>query len=126
MHTPAELRYSKEHQWARAEDDRVRMGITDYAQDALGELVYVELPPIGTEATANEGFTEVESSKSVSDIYAPVSGRVAEVNDELADHPTRINEEPYGDGWICIIEPSDLGELEGLLDADAYRALAGD
>ena len=126
MQNPAELRYSKDHEWVRVEDDRIRIGITDYAQDALGDVVYVELPATGTEVTVNESFTEVESTKSVSDIYAPVSGRIAEVNDELADNPERINEDPYGDGWICIIEPSNPGELDALLDAEAYRALTED
>ncbi len=126
MQNPAELRYSKDHEWVRVEDDRIRIGITDYAQDALGDVVYVELPATGTEVTVNESFTEVESTKSVSDIYAPVSGRIAEVNDELADNPERINEDPYGDGWICVIEPSNPGELDALLDAEAYRALTED
>ena len=126
MQNPAELRYSKDHEWVRVEDDRIRIGITDYAQDALGDVVYVELPATGTEVTVNESFTEVESTKSVSDIYAPVSGRIAEVNDELADNPERINEDPYGDGWICIIEPSNPGEVDALLDAEAYRALTED
>ena len=93
---------------------------------SMGDVVYVELPATGTEVRVNESFTEVESTKSVSDIYAPVSGRIAEVNDELADNPERINEDPYGDGWICIIEPSNPGELDALLDAEAYRALTED
>jgi glycine cleavage system H protein len=120
---PEGLRYSKDHEWARLEDGRVRMGITDYAQDALGDVVYVQLPAVGTEVAAGSSFSEVESTKSVSDIYAPVGGRVVEVNDELVDAPERLNEDPYGDGWLCVLEPSDPNELDGLMDAEGYRKL---
>jgi glycine cleavage system H protein len=120
---PDELRYSKDHEWARLEDGRVRMGITDYAQDALGDVVFVQLPPVGTEVAAGASFSEVESTKSVSDIYAPVTGVVVEVNDELVDAPERLNEDPYGDGWLCVLDPSDVGELDTLLDAEGYRKL---
>jgi glycine cleavage system H protein len=120
---PEGLRYSKDHEWARLEDGRVRMGITDYAQDALGDVVYVQLPAVGTEVAAGTSFSEVESTKSVSDIYAPVGGRVAEVNDQLVDAPERLNEDPYGDGWLCVLEPSDPAELDGLMDAEGYRKL---
>jgi glycine cleavage system H protein len=123
VNVPEGLRYSKDHEWARLEDGRVRMGITDYAQDALGDVVYVQLPTVGTEVAAGTSFSEVESTKSVSDIYAPVGGRVAEVNDELVDAPERLNEDPYGDGWLCVLEPSDPAELDGLMDAEGYRKL---
>lgn len=120
---PDELRYTKEHEWVRVEGSRATVGITDYAQDALGDIVYVDLPPVGTAVKATESFCEVESTKSVSDVYAPVSGRVDEVNTELADAPERINDSPYGDGWICVVEMSDPGELDALLDAASYRTL---
>jgi glycine cleavage system H protein len=123
VNVPEGLRYSKDHEWARLEDGRVRMGITDYAQDALGDVVYVQLPTVGTEVAAGTPFSEVESTKSVSDIYAPVGGRVVEVNDELVEAPERLNEDPYGDGWLCVLEPSDAGELDGLMDAEGYRKL---
>ena len=125
MEYPAELRYSTDHEWARVEDGRVRIGITDYAQDALGDVVYVDLPELGIQVTAGASFSEVESTKSVSDIYAPVSGTVVEVNAELGDTPERINEDPYGEGWLCVIDPSDPTELDGLLTAEAYEALVG-
>jgi glycine cleavage system H protein len=101
----------------------VRIGITDYAQDALGDVVFVDLPAIGTKVEIGASFSEVESTKSVSDIFAPVSGTVVEVNGDLADAPERLNEDPYGDGWICTIEVDDPDQLTKLLDADAYRAL---
>jgi len=124
MNTPEELRYSPEHEWARLEDDgTVRIGLTDYAQDALGDVVYIDLPKAGTEVAAGAVFSEIESTKSVSDVYAPVSGTIAQVNDELADEPQRINEDPYGEGWISVIEPSESGWADQLLDADGYRAL---
>ena len=125
MNVPAELRYSKDHEWARLEDGKVRVGITDYAQDALGDVVFVELPAVGDRVTRGESFGEVESTKSVSELYAPVSGTVTEVNGDLADAPERLNDDPYGDGWICVIEPDDLGDLESLLDAEAYREHIG-
>jgi glycine cleavage system H protein len=123
MDVPDELRYSSDHEWLRAEGRRVRIGITDYAQDALGDVVYVELPEPGRSVSAGEAFSEVESTKSVSEIYAPVGGTVVEANGELADSPERINEDPYGDGWICVLDPSDPGELDALLDAEGYRDL---
>ncbi len=123
MNVPDELRYSKDHEWARLDNGRVRIGITDYAQDALGDVVYVQLPAVGTTVTLGESFSEVESTKSVSDIYAPVAGTVIEVNAELADAPQRLNEDPYGDGWLCDIEPDDVSQLDQLLDAGAYRQL---
>jgi glycine cleavage system H protein len=120
---PDDRRYSKDHEWARPEGSRVRVGITDYAQDALGDVVFVQVPALGAEVTAGSSLSEVESTKSVSDVYAPVSGTVVEVNDELVDAPQRLNEDPYGEGWICVIEPSDAGQLDALLDAAGYRSL---
>lgn len=105
------------------EDGRLRLGITDYAQDALGDVVFVELPDTGRSVTAGESFSEVESTKSVSDIYAPVAGTIAEVNADLGDHPERLNDDPYGDGWIAVIEPADPAAVDDLLDAAAYRSL---
>jgi len=123
MHLPDDIRYSADHEWVRLEDGRVRVGITDYAQDALGDVVYVEIPEIGTEVKASSKVSEVESTKSVSDIYAPVTGRVVAVNTDLADTPERLNDDPYGEGWICEIEVSDATELEALLDVEGYRRL---
>jgi glycine cleavage system H protein len=123
MNVPGDLRYTSDHEWARLEDGRVRIGITDYAQDSLGDVVFVQLPEPGTTLEAGGAFGEVESTKSVSEIYAPVAGTVVEVNNELGDAPQRLNEDPYGEGWICVVEPSDPGAFEGLLDAEAYRAL---
>ena len=120
---PEELRYTSDHEWVRIEGDRVRIGITDYAQDALGDVVFVQLPERGAKVDAGGSFSEVESTKSVSDIYAPVAGTVVEVNAELADAPQRLNEDPYGEGWICVIEPSDPSAVEALMDASAYAAL---
>jgi len=124
MNVPEELRYSTDHEWARVEDGgKVRIGITDHAQDLLNTLVYVDLPEVGRTVTINESFGEVESTKSVSDVYAPVTGTVVEVNADLADAPERINEDPYGEGWIAVIEVEDTAQLDGLLDAAAYRSL---
>jgi glycine cleavage system H protein len=123
MNLPDDLRYSKDHEWARLEGGRVRIGITDYAQDALGDVVFVQIPDVGAHVSAGDSFSEVESTKSVSDIYAPVSGTVVEVNQELADAPQRVNEDPYGEGWLVVIEADDVSQLDQLLDADAYRAL---
>jgi glycine cleavage system H protein len=123
MDVPQELRYSTDHEWARAEDGRLRVGITDYAQDALGDVVFVELPEVGAKVDKGASCSEVESTKSVSEIYAPVSGVIVEVNAELADSPQRLNEDPYGEGWLFVIEPSDEVQLGELLDAEGYRAL---
>ena len=123
MNVPDDLRYTADHEWARLEDGLIKVGITDYAQDALGDVVFVQLPEPGTKVEAGAAFSEVESTKSVSDIYAPVSGMVVEVNTELVDAPQRLNEDPYGEGWICLIEPSDPSTFQALLDAEAYRAL---
>src|SRR5690242_12901419 len=123
MNVPDDLRYSKDHEWARLADGKVRIGITDYAQDALGDIVFVQIPDVGTTVSPGTSFAEVESTKSVSDIYAPVAGTIVEVNDDLSDAPQRLNEDPYGDGWLCVIDPDDAAEFEQLLDADAYRTL---
>lgn len=124
MKVPDDLWYSEDHEWARLEDGRVRVGITDYAQDALGDVVFVELPAAGTTVASGESFGEVESTKSVSELYAPVSGTIVEVNDALGDTPEQLNDDPYGDGWICVIEPDDpTGALDHLLDAAGYRTL---
>ena len=126
MNVPDDRRYTQDHEWALPEDGRVRMGITDYAQDALGDVVFVQLPEVGAQVEAGGSLGEVESTKSVSDIYTPVSGVVVEVNSELADAPQRLNEDPYGEGWICLIEPSDPSAVETLLDAAAYRQLTAE
>jgi glycine cleavage system H protein len=123
MDIPSDLRYSTDHEWARVEEGRVRVGITDYAQDALGDVVFVEVPEVGTKVERGVSFSEVESTKSVSEIYAPVSGTIDEANAELADSPEKLNDDPYGEGWICIIEPTDPTQLDELLDAEGYRAL---
>ncbi len=123
MNVPEGLRYSRDHEWARLEDGRVRVGITDYAQDALGDVVYVDVPSVGTQVASNGKVSEVESTKSVSDIFAPIAGTVVEVNADLSDAPERLNDDPYGEGWILVIEPTDPAELDGLLDAEAYRSL---
>ena len=122
MDTPVELRYSSDHEWVRMENSLARVGITDFAQDALGDVVYVELPEVGLVVSANSAFAEIESTKSVSDVFAPVSGEVVEVNDVLEDRPELVNEDPYGDGWICAIQLSAEGELDGLMDAESYKS----
>ncbi len=126
MNVPEDRRYSEDHEWALVEDGRVRVGITDYAQDALGDVVFVQLPEVGRAVTPHESLGEVESTKSVSDVYAPVAGRVVEVNSDLGDAPNRLNDDPYGEGWICVIEPDDPAAVDALLDAEAYRALTAE
>jgi glycine cleavage system H protein len=123
MNVPGDRRYTDQHEWALPTAGAVRIGITDYAQDALGDVVFVEVPEAGTKVERGASFSEVESTKSVSEIYAPVSGTIAEANAELADSPERLNDDPYGEGWICIIEPTDPTQLDELLDAEGYRAL---
>jgi glycine cleavage system H protein len=123
MEYPNELKYTTEHEWAaREEGNRVRVGITDFAQDALGDVVYVDIPEEGTEVRAGEAFGEVESTKSVSDIFSPVSGRIVERNAQLTDSPELVNQDPYGDGWMVAIDMTDPDELDDLMTADAYRA----
>ena len=123
MDYPEDVRYTEQHEWGRRENGLIRIGITDYAQDALGDVVYVDVPQVGTKVTAGEPFGEVESTKSVSDIYAPVTGTVAESNGALADQPELVNEDPYGDGWMIAIELSDPSEWDRMLQASAYREL---
>lgn len=123
MEVPAALRYSSDHEWAAMDGAEIRVGITDYAQDALGDVVYVQLPEPGRKVEAGEVIGEVESTKSVSEIYAPVSGTIRSVNTELSDAPEELNQDPYGRGWICVIEPASSGDWDGLLDATAYQAL---
>ncbi|MGH2589381.1 MAG: glycine cleavage system protein GcvH [Actinomycetota bacterium] len=124
MEVPEDLRYTKEHEWVRVEGDgRVRVGITDFAQDALGDVVYVDVPEVGTAVNANQPFSEVESTKSVSDVFAPVSGTVVERNALLEDRPELVNEQPYGDGWIVALDVSDPSGLDALMDAAAYREI---
>ena len=122
MEYPQDLRYARNHEWVRVDGTRVTMGISDYAQDALGDVVYVELPKSGTTVERGEAFSEVESTKSVSDVYAPVTGTVVEVNAALDATPELVNTDPYGEGWFVIIEATDPSELDDLLDADAYTS----
>ena len=123
MNTPDDLRYSSDHEWIRRDGNVVTIGITDYAQDALGDVVFVEQAEVGQQVAASDTFTEVESTKSVSDIYAPVSGTITEINTVLEEQPELLNNDPYGDGWICRIEMSDPTQFDALLDATAYRQL---
>lgn len=123
MNVPSELFYSTDHEWIRQDGNTVTIGVTDFAQDALGDVVFVEIPDSGATVELGESFAEVESTKSVSDIYAPVSGTVSEVNDVLDDQPELLNSDPYGEGWICRIEMSNPSELEALMDAGGYRTL---
>ena len=120
---PPELKYHREHDWARVEGDEATFGITWYAQDALGEVVFYDPPDVGATVTANESYAEVESVKAVSDVFAPLSGEVVAVNEALSDTPENINHDPYGDGWLIRVKLSDPGEVETLLDVEAYRKL---
>ena len=122
---PDELRYTAEHEWVRQGGDTVRVGITDHAQEALGDIVFVTLPEIGTEIEAGESLGEVESTKSVSDIYAPISGEVVARNDVLDARPELVNADPYGDGWMIEVRPTDPADVDALLDAAAYGKLTG-
>ena len=126
MNVPEDLRYTSDHEWVRTEGDIVRVGITDYAQDALGDIVFVSLPEPGATLTAGGAASEVESTKSVSDVYAPLAGTVVDVNTELADAPQRLNQDPYGDGWIYTLRASDPAEIDKLIDAAAYTKLISD
>lgn len=121
MNVPDDLKYSSDHEWIRVEGDTARVGITDYAQDALGDVVFVDLPEVGAAVAAGDSIAEVESTKSVSDIYAPLTGRVVEVNADLDAAPETLNQDPYGEGWIFVIEID--GGTDQLLDAAAYRTL---
>ena len=123
MSIPKELRYSREHEWVKIEDGKVRVGITDFAQSELGDIVFVELPEVGDEVIAGEAFGSVESVKTVSELYAPVSGTVLEVNEELEDNPEYVNDSPYDKAWMIVIEPSDLSEADDFLSAEAYEEM---
>jgi glycine cleavage system H protein len=123
VNVPEGRRYTADHEWVLVEGDQARVGITDYAQDALGDVVFVQLPERGATVTVGESFSEVESTKSVSDVYAPVNGTVGDVNNDLVDAPQRLNEDPYGAGWICVIVMGDTSEYDALMDAESYRQL---
>ena len=123
MHIPEELKYTKDHEWARIDGDVATIGITDYAQSELGDIVYVELPEVGFETKQMESFGTIEAVKAVSDLFAPLSGEVVEVNNNLADQPEIMNKDPYGDGWIIKIRVSNKSELDGLLDKAKYEEL---
>ena len=126
MNVPSELRYSREHEWVRIDGNVARIGITDFAQESLGDVVFVQLPDAGLDVVAGASAAEIESTKSVSDVYVPLSGVVHTVNDALVGAPELVNQDPYGDGWILEVALSDPTELDALLDADAYRELIGE
>ncbi len=126
MNNPDDLKYTEDHEWIRLEGDVATIGITDYAQDALGDVVYVELPEVGATTTAGEAVSEVESTKSVSDIIAPLAGTVTEVNEALGDDPAVLNTDPYGAGWMFKISVSDASPLDSLMDASAYADFTSD
>lgn len=121
MDTPSDLKYTEEHEWLRVDGDTVEIGITDYAQGELGDIVFVELPSVGDQIERGESFGTIEAVKAVSDLYAPITGKVTEINESLEDDPTVINRDPYGDGWMIKVEISDSSEIEKLLTADAYK-----
>lgn len=121
--TPKELRYTKEHEWVKTEDGTVRIGITAFAQSELGDIVFVELPEIGDELKVNEPFGSVESVKTVSELYAPISGKVVEVNEDLSDNPEYVNESPYEKAWMVVLEPSNRSDIENLMSAEEYESL---
>lgn len=124
MNVPSHLKYTKDHEWVAIDGDNVRVGITDYAQDALGDIVFIQLPDVGTVVDANQSFSEIESTKSVNDVYSPMSGTVAKINEDLRDTPELLNSDPYGQGWICELSGVALEGAE-LMDADVYRGLIG-
>lgn len=123
MSLPKDLRYTEEHEWVKVEGNKVRVGITDFAQSELGDIVFVELPEVGTELSANDPFGSVESVKTVSELYAPVSGKVVEVNEELEDSPELMNESPFDQAWMIVLEVEDLSEVDNLLTAEQYEAM---
>lgn len=123
MKTPVELKYSRDHEWVKIEGTRVRVGITDYAQSQLGDVVFVEVPTVDSKIAVGAGFSVVESVKAVSDIYAPVGGVIVEVNETLTDAPEIMNEDPYGEGWLVVIEIADPADLNQLLSSDEYEKL---
>lgn len=126
MKTPKELKYSAEHEWVKDEDGKYRIGITYFAQTELGDIVFVELPEVGDEITVDEPFGSVESVKTVSELYAPISGKVVEVNEELEDSPEYVNESPYEQAWMVVVEPSDVSELDALMSAEAYDKMTNE
>ena len=126
MSTPSDCRFTKEHEWAKPDGGRIRVGISDYAQQELGDVVFVELPEIGREVKQGESFSNVESVKAVSDIYAPADGKVVEVNEVLSSNPEKVNESPYDDGWMVVLEVSNGSQLEGLMDAAQYDSFVGE
>jgi glycine cleavage system H protein len=126
MNIPEDLKYTSDHEWVRLDAGLARVGITDYAQDALGDVVFVEVPAVGSSVEIGGSMGEVESTKSVSDIYAPLTGTVVEVNETLDGTPGKLNEDPYGDGWLCVMTVDDEAQLSGLLDAASYRELTGE
>lgn len=123
MSTPKELRYSEEHEWVKVEGEKVRVGITSFAQSELGDIVFVELPEVGAEVSVNEPFGSVESVKTVSELYAPISGKVVEINEDLSDNPEFVNESPYEKAWMIVIEPSDISEVDNLMTAEQYEEM---
>ena len=123
MNIPTDLRYSREHEWVRLTGSVARVGVTDFAQDSMGDVVFVQLPDVGLDAVAGASLSEIESTKSVSDVYVPLTGVVTAVNEALADQPELVNQDPYGTGWLFELEVSDAGEVDALLDAAAYRKL---
>ncbi|MGM9966019.1 MULTISPECIES: glycine cleavage system protein GcvH [unclassified Rummeliibacillus] len=123
MSIPTDLRYTEEHEWVKAEDGKVRIGITEFAQSELGDIVFVELPQVGDDLVADEPFGSVESVKTVSELYAPISGKVVEINEELEDSPEFVNESPYEKAWMVVIEPSDVSQIEELLTPEKYQEL---
>ncbi|MFB4210469.1 glycine cleavage system protein GcvH [Shouchella sp. JSM 1781072] len=120
---PQELKYSEEHEWVKTEEGNVRIGITDFAQSELGDIVFVELPEVGDEIEANEPFGSVESVKTVSELYAPISGKVVEVNEDLDDSPEFVNESPYEKAWMIVVEPTDANELDKLMSPSEYSSM---
>ncbi|WP_449537465.1 glycine cleavage system protein GcvH [Ferdinandcohnia sp. Marseille-Q9671] len=123
MSTPKDLRYSEEHEWVKVEGEKVRIGITDFAQSELGDIVFVELPEVGDEIKADEPFGSVESVKTVSELYAPISGKVVEINEDLDDSPEFVNESPYEKAWMIVIEPSNASDVENLMTAEQYEEM---
>ncbi len=126
MDVPDDLRYTADHEWVRLEGDSIRIGITDYAQDALGDVVFVQMPEVGATMAAGDPVGEVESTKSVSDVYVPLAGTVTEINEAATESPERVNQDPYGDGWLCVIRLDQPAAVGSLLDAAAYRKLIED
>ena len=124
MNVPSNLRYTKDHEWVLTDGNSVRVGITDYAQDALGDIVFIQLPDVGSDIDVHQGIGEIESTKSVNDIYAPVAGKISAVNSALSDTPELLNTDPYGAGWICDVQPAVIDE-SALLSAEEYAALIG-